>query len=466
MKKSTGIALVCFVFLIFLSAGTNFVNAQGCTSHDNDTDGYPDFAADCSVIDCNDNDPGVNPGATEIRYDGIDQNCDGADGYDIYGFNFSYVLNFYGDTGLLVDWFLSDFHLYSKLTFGPDGYLYGVEDNGIYYPETHTHMIASDIATGEIVKYGGLFSADTDLVFGPDGYLYGLLDTCIRAYDALGCAFCQMNEFCLGIPRGSRLAFGPDGYLYASYGYGEYPDGNIVNVIDVSTGQIVRSFPTNIADMHGIAFGPDGYLYGYDQFYQYGTVKAYDPFTGGLMNSFTAEMSPSSDALIIDSEGYFYTWDSAVIFIYDISTGSLDRSFNYATPELKTIAVGPRLMLGPLEVRVDGMMYPTYYATIQDAYNDVPHDGAIQIQAGDFYEDLIFDLNDITYIASGYDSAFSNVAGVTTINGNLTMSDGTLIIIQAYYYGYSLNQSITVINGNVAVNAGSLILADGNLIIQ
>lgn len=46
-----------------------------CT--DNDGDGYAVEGGACGQVDCDDNDASVNPGAIELCYDGIDNDCDG-----------------------------------------------------------------------------------------------------------------------------------------------------------------------------------------------------------------------------------------------------------------------------------------------------------------------------------------------------------------------------------------------------
>jgi hypothetical protein len=62
--------------------GSNYVTvaAPHCADCvDLDRDGFFQNGGGCGAWDCNDADPAVNPNATEIKHDGVDQNCNGYD---------------------------------------------------------------------------------------------------------------------------------------------------------------------------------------------------------------------------------------------------------------------------------------------------------------------------------------------------------------------------------------------------
>lgn len=51
----------------------------GANCFDRDGDGYFSQSGCGTVLDCNDNNAGINPGATDICQNGIDENCNGID---------------------------------------------------------------------------------------------------------------------------------------------------------------------------------------------------------------------------------------------------------------------------------------------------------------------------------------------------------------------------------------------------
>jgi len=57
--------------------------AVGCLiCTDNDGDGYSVEGSNCGPVDCDDSNAAINPGATDIPNNGIDENCDGSDSVD------------------------------------------------------------------------------------------------------------------------------------------------------------------------------------------------------------------------------------------------------------------------------------------------------------------------------------------------------------------------------------------------
>ena len=57
------------------TATNGTVNIITCT--DNDGDGYSSNGGACGPVDCNDNNAGINPGAAEVCWNSIDDNCNG-----------------------------------------------------------------------------------------------------------------------------------------------------------------------------------------------------------------------------------------------------------------------------------------------------------------------------------------------------------------------------------------------------
>jgi hypothetical protein len=81
-SPSTGEQQQAVLSIVHNATGPDLqVELIGSTDLDADDDGYRHELAP-NGDDCNDFNSGVNPGATEVWYDGLDQDCDGASDYD------------------------------------------------------------------------------------------------------------------------------------------------------------------------------------------------------------------------------------------------------------------------------------------------------------------------------------------------------------------------------------------------
>ncbi|MBI5056047.1 MAG: hypothetical protein HZB61_05480 [Nitrospirae bacterium] len=71
---------------------------------------------------------------------------------------------------------------------------------------------------------------------------------------------------------------------------------------------------------------------------------------------------------------------------------------------------------------------PACYLTLQDAYNNTRDGDIIQVQAATFLEDLSVNLGKSVAIKGGYDRTYTTNFGNTTLNGDISTANGTLII--------------------------------------
>ncbi len=78
----------------------------------------------------------------------------------------------------------------------------------------------------------------------------------------------------------------------------------------------------------------------------------------------------------------------------------------------------------PLPVRIAGAV-PVYYSTLQEAYDAAIDGDIIQSQDSVFLEDLYIDRNISVTFEGGYNCDYA-ISGATVLNGNMTISNGTV----------------------------------------
>ncbi len=168
----------------------------------------------------------------------------------------------------------------------------------------------------------------------------------------------------------------------------------------------------------------------------------------------------SREGELLDSDvrfnTYYYTWSTTGSpSTYDVqNVGTHEHGHSLCLADLYTGADSEKTMYGLAasgEIKkqtldqddIDGITYlytcpnlkasiegtSSEYDVLQYAYDNTPDMGTFQSQAAVFVEDLLIDENKTVYLKAGYDCSYSDNLLISTIHGDLTITNGTLIIL-------------------------------------
>ena len=117
-----------------------------------------------------------------------------------------------------------------------------------------------------------------------------------------------------------------------------------------------------------------------------------------------------------------YTYNTTGIYTVSLTATDSDGSANSLTrTDYITVDACPE------PVRISGAT-PVYYSTLQAAYDAAVDGDVIQSRAIVFTANLNINLDKSVTLQGGYDCNYATVTGVTTINGTMTVSDGTVTV--------------------------------------
>ena len=120
----------------------------------------------------------------------------------------------------------------------------------------------------------------------------------------------------------------------------------------------------------------------------------------------------------IEDKGYpFIDWTGCEIPNGSICTVTIDADKN-VTANFDTCQY---------PVRVIGLNI-NYYSSLQSAYDAASDGDTIQSQDMSFTENLALDINKTITFTGGFNCDYSAVTGITSLNGNLDVTDGTVIM--------------------------------------
>lgn len=129
----------------------------------------------------------------------------------------------------------------------------------------------------------------------------------------------------------SSLAFSPDGRILATGG-----DDQTVRLWEVSTGQVIRTLPTAQATLWSLAFSPEGAsLAAMDK---NGTLRLWNLASGAELLSVNLPTTSSSLAFAPDGQAILTAGDDGVARLLDSATGEVLREFHGHSLSIITVA--------------------------------------------------------------------------------------------------------------------------------
>jgi len=172
-----------------------------------------------------------------------------------------------------------------------------------------------------------------------------------------------------------------------------------------------------------------------DQYGNPGPAGYYDYWDEVTMNP-----PPGAETATVEMLYQPTSWEY-IQFLYLANNGGnaflANEGVNMLDAWLNTGMAAPYIMASATWVNTSGCAYPDvriagtspdYYSYLQDAYNAAGTTATIESHDIMFNEGMNCNLDKTITFIGGYTCDYSSIAGQTTINGNMIISNGTFII--------------------------------------
>ncbi len=137
----------------------------------------------------------------------------------------------------------------------------------------------------------------------------------------------------------------------------------------------------------------------------------YDINGSGIWSSASGTVNEGDAVRVSQTSSLAYSTTTTAVLVI----GGVPGSFNVTT------------IAGAMYVMIPGTL-PSYYSTLQSAFNAAADGQTLMAQAMEFDEALVLSTPVSLILSGGYDGSFSTSTGITTIKGSLAIDSGKLTI--------------------------------------